>query len=242
MRPLCCFIKRVLFKRPAATALCCLLIFFTGSRVQAQSGRRVPKRPPASTNTTPQPETKPATTPPVVKADDASLSFYVCLGQHDSFANIPFYYFETIRNVFIQRLEQASSAKVTTGPETPRGGAIKRAKAEASAYIVLLQLEVDTFDPRDSNNGIIDPSKLYIRYTVYAPVTGKVKLEGRTYQQQYRVGRGGVGLPSPKQTNTSYSDYLLKEAARDAANHVLEEFHVSPQLPRDPGLTSNSEL
>jgi hypothetical protein len=116
-----------------------------------------------------------------------------------------------------------------------RTEAIKRAKTEESVYIVLLKLDTDLIDTQTPTMGGVDLSRLIIRYTVYAPVTGKTKLEGAVYQQQYRVGRGGIGLPSPKRNNPLYSDYLLKEAARDAANRVLEAFRTY-QPTRDPGL------
>jgi hypothetical protein len=218
--------------------LCCLLSLIVCSMAQAQSGRRVSKRP-SATPSAPATQTKetPATAA-VTKADKPQLSFYVCTSDRDMYVDIPQYYSESIRNIFVQRLNQASNIDVVTGPDMQRGEAIKRAKSGESAYVILLKLDVDSFDvQRTANMGSIDPSKLIIRYTVFAPVTGKVKMEGRVYQQQYRMGRGGIGLPSPRRTNTGYSDYLLKEAARDAADRVLASFQYQP--PRDPGLRGN---
>lgn len=224
MRHLHGFSKRVSLKRLAAVALCCSVIFVCVSTVRAQSGRRISKRPPVSVA---PPEAKPAAEvkPPVVKAEQAQVSLYVGMSQRDLFIRIPRYIFDSVREVFIQRLREASAINVMAGEELHRSEAIKRAKAEQSTHVVLLELEADTFDPR-SSGGNIDESRLFVRYTVFAPSTGKVMLEGRAYQQQYRTGRGGVGLPSPRRNNPLYSDYLLKEAARQAANRVLESFSV----------------
>jgi hypothetical protein len=236
MRHLSCCIKRASLNFRAAPAFCCLLIIIACSITQAQSGRRVSKRPPAAATTSSTPSTQSQPAPAVAKADQSKLSLYVCASERDPFMNIPRYLSDTIRNVFVQRISQASSIDVTTGPEMHRTDAIKRAKAGESGYVVLLELDSEEFDSRRTGTGGVDQSRLIIRYYVYTPVTGKSKLEGVVYQQQYRVGRGGVGIPSSKRNNPLYSDYLLKEAARDAANRVLEAFSAY-QPPRDPGLT-----
>jgi hypothetical protein len=202
---------------------------------QAQSGRRVAKRAAGST-AAPTPEAEPKPTPAIAKAEKSKLSLYVCSTEHDPFTNIPLYLADTIRNIFIQRVGQSSTINVIGGRELNRSEAVKRAKAEENTYVVLLQLEDNSFDSRRTSTGSLDTSKLIIRYFIFAPLTGKVKAEGVVYQQQYRAGRGGVGLPSPTQNNPIYSDYLLKEAARQAADRVLETFR-GVQPPRDPGLT-----
>ncbi|HEX8000503.1 MAG TPA: hypothetical protein VF528_19120 [Pyrinomonadaceae bacterium] len=231
MRHTTSVINRPSLKLPAAFALCCLLSLAACSIAQAQSGRRVSKRPTPA----PAPSTEAKPTPTVAKAAKPELSLYVCTNDRALSMEIPRYYSENIRNIFVQRISQASNIDVTTGPDTQRGEAIKRAKSNESVYVVLLQLDVDTFDSqRTTTLGNIDPSQIIIRYTVFAPTTGKVKLEGRVYQRQYRMGRGGVGLPSPRRNNPVYSDYLLKEAARDAADRVLASFNYQPT--RDPGL------
>lgn len=226
------YIKRVSLKRPAIAVLCCLVVCCAGSIARAQSGRRVQKRPPVSA--APVQEATPETKPPVAKAEKAQLTLLVCMNDRDPFVASR-YLAEAVRNVFVQRIGQASSIRVITGEEMSRPEAVKRAKAKEDIYVVLLQLDSDAADTRGT---YVDPSRLVVRYAVFTPLTGKTKLEGRVYQQQYRVGRGGIGLPSPRQSNPNYSDYLLKEAAREAANRVLEAF--STQTPRDPGLTFSS--
>jgi hypothetical protein len=237
MRHLSRSIKRVSLHYGAAPLLCCLLVFACCSLAQAQSGRRVTKKSPSTPVPSADAGQTTTTAPPVAKAEKEQLKLYVCAGERDPFLNIPRYISDTIRNVFVQRVSQASSIDVTSGPEMHRTEAIKRAKGAEKEYVVLLELDSDEFDSRRSSNiGGADLSRLIIRYYVFTPGTGKSKLEGVVYQQQYRVGRGGVGIPTTRRNNPLYSDYLLKEAAKDAANRVLAALRpYSP--PRDPGLT-----
>lgn len=228
------FPKRVSLRHQAIAVLCLLVIFCVGATAWAQSGRRVAKRPTVSA--TPTTETKPATKPTVAKAEQPHLSLYVCMDQRSTFTNIPSYLSQTIRNVFIQRIEEASAIKVVSGVESNRAEAIKRAKSQDSAYVVLLQLESNG-DSRSTSAGNPDYSSLYIHFAVFAPVTGKTQLESSVYQEQYRVGRGGVGLPSRRGNNSLYADYLLKDAARAAADRVVES--LRSQVPRDPGTRGN---
>jgi hypothetical protein len=184
------------------------------------------------------PEEKQAPRPSVVKTDEAALSLYVCMSSSDLSLNIPHYLSESLRNIFVQRLREEPGIKVTTGEAQHRTEAIKRAKAAEGTFVVLLELDTETMDSRDAV-GNVDQSKLLIRYTVFAPTTGKVKLAGRAYQQQYSRGPGGVRLPQTRRSNSPlYSDYLLKEAARTAAERVLAEFG-GYQPPRAPTFRYN---
>lgn len=226
-------LKRASLKRTAAFALCCLLSLFVCSIAQAQSGRRVSKKPTVSPPSSTEEKT---TTAPAASKTEKALSLYVASTDRALSMDIPRYYSDTLRNIFVQRISQSSNIDVTTGQDMQRGEAIKKARSNQSVYVVLLQLDVDTFDAqRTTTLGTIDPSQIIIRYTVFAPVTGKVKTEGRVYQRQYRMGRGGVGLPSPRRNNPVYSDYLLKEAARDAADRVLASLNYQPS--RESGLS-----
>jgi hypothetical protein len=223
MRHLHSLSRRVSIKQQAAAVLCLFMLFAAARVVQAQSGRRLPKSPPVSV--APVPEAKASPSPSPSKTETPRLTLYVGMSDSNFYMNVPYYIYGAVRDAFIQRLKEASSISVAGGRQMNRGEAVKRAKGEESTYVIFLQLEGDSFDPRDDRSNP-DQSKLTIHYTVFTPVTGKVMTDGRVYQRQYRVGRGGVGLPSPNSRNSNYSDYLLKEAARDAADRVLEEFNV----------------
>lgn len=228
-----CFVRPALLNRRIAIAFCCLAIFAITSGAQAQSGRRASKsRTPPVATPAPPPEKPPSPRPSVAKTEEMAFSLYVCMSNGGLFLNLPGYVSESLRSVFLQRLQEERGIKVTAGENQHRTEAIKRAKAEESTHVVLLELETETMDARDAF-GNVDQSKLLVRYTVFAPSTGKIKLSGRVYQQQYRAGRGGIGVPSTRRNNPLYSDYLLKEAARTAAERVLAEFS-GYQPPRAP--------
>lgn len=226
------FIKRVSLTTLVTVALCCSMLCLSSLTTAAQSGRRTSQR--TQTRTAPVPETQPTPPTPVVKSDKTEVALYVGHNEGDLFLNIPNYLRDSVMEVFLQRIKEASSIKVTPGKEMQRTEAIKRAKNEQSTYVVLLQLDLDTFDSNRTGSTYVDPNKLFVRYLVFAPVTGKIETEGRVFQQALRVGRGGIGLPTPTRNNPLYSDYLLKQAAREAANRVLASLRAY-QPPRQPG-------
>ena len=103
-----------------------------------------------------------------------------------------------------------------------RVDAVRRAKAEKEDYVVWLQIESDVLDAgKQQKDG---PDELYVRYTIFEPVTGKVRQSGRTHQQIYKTGRGGVSTST--RNSPVYSEYALKQAAREAAARILEAFDI----------------
>lgn len=225
------FINRVSLTTLAAVALCCSMLCLSSLTAEAQSGRRTTKS--TTTSTPPVQETQPAPATPAVNADKTDTALYVGYGDQDLFLNIPLYLTDTVMNNFLQRIKEASSLKVTPGKKLNRTEAIKRAKDETTTHIVLLQLELDAFDSRRTGTTYVDPNKLVVRYSVFAPVTGKLETEGRVYQQAgTRVGGVGIGLPTRTGNNPLYSEYLLKQAAREAANRVLSGLRAY-QPPRE---------
>jgi hypothetical protein len=103
-----------------------------------------------------------------------------------------------------------------------RVDAVRRAKAEKEDYVVWLQIESDVIDSgKQQKNG---PDELYVRYTIFEPVTAKVRQSGRTHQQIYKTGR--VGVSTPNKNSPVYSEYALKQAAREAAERILEAFDI----------------
>ena len=63
-------------------------------------------------------------------------------------------------------------------------------------------------------------------WTIFEPATARIKQWGRTHQQIYKIGRGGVSVPTASKNSPLYSEYALKQAAKEAAEHVLEAFEI----------------
>ncbi|HYR76225.1 MAG TPA: hypothetical protein VEM96_10315 [Pyrinomonadaceae bacterium] len=184
---------------------------------QAQSGRRSTSSPTTSPSVSgPKPlEKTPAKVP--------RIHLLVGVENRNPLTNIPYYLSDTVLDNCVRHL--ADSADVVpnaVGRGMDRVDAVRRAKAEKEDYVVWLQIEGDVLDSgKQQKNG---PDELYVRYTIFEPVTAKVRQSGRTHQQIYKTGRGGVSTST--KNSPVYSEYALKQAAREAAERILEAFEI----------------
>lgn len=188
-------------------------------RSSAQSGRRLPRSAPL-----PTPEATP--TPPTKKPEKETprLNLIVGMDRFSQFNN-PLYVTETILHSCADRLHEPESVTVeVVQRDMARGEAISRAKREKDSYVVWLQLRSDSLR---SNSQTVDLNDLVLEYWVFSPTTADVKTSGRTYPQAYR--RRGV-IVNPR-TSGIYGDYLLREAAQDAAERILAAFRVRTSPP-----------
>jgi hypothetical protein len=197
-----------------ATLLSCAL------GVVAQSGRRVRKSTPTPVEV---PEPTPTPTKPAEKQKPA-YTFIVGMDKYGDFSNIPLYVSSGVLRTFAGRLDDPESVKVEIATrDMGRSDSILRAKSEKEAYVVSLQLRSDSIGGSGSNS---DPYNVEIGYAVFAPITAKQVTSGRTYPGAYR--NKGVIL-SPK--SPVYGDYALNQAAKDAAERILDHFHVGMVRP-----------
>lgn len=198
-----------------------VVVILASIGVQAQSGRRAPKR----TTTVPTvsgPKTvekKPA--PP----KDERIPLLIAIDDHNPFSGLPFFLGDAIKDTCADRLRKASTLKVDIATRgMSRADAIKLAKVEKETYVVWLQIDTDSDANRTSSAGWA-PETLFLRYTVFTPVTAKIKASGRT-RTVYRTGRGGVIERIPSRGGPMYSDWALKQAADEAAERILDAFKV----------------
>ena len=114
------------------------------------------------------------------------------------------------------RLDDSPGVKVGhLWGDVSRSGAIRRAKSEKEAYVVLLDLSVET------GSGSRD-EEILLYYWVFSPVTAKIKTSGQTYVRRYQ-NRGIIRNP---RTANIYADYEVREAARDVAVRILKAFQL----------------
>ncbi len=147
----------------------------------------------------------------------------VGIDKHEVFSTIPFYVFDTVLDNCIRRLGEADIVMPTSaGSDMNRAAAIKAAKQETVRYVVLLHLGSEYADAGKQAKAGQD--ELYVDYMMFEPETAKVKASGRTHQHIYQTGRGGVTLPS--KNSPIYSEYAIKEAAREAADRILGQFDI----------------
>ena len=190
--------------------------------VSAQSGRKAPK---SKSAPPPEPESVPAPLKPTEK-EKATLTFIVGIDRDLSFVSIPTYFSEDVLRACVDRLDSGPSVDVNVAPrDVNRGDAVKGAKAEKEAYVVLLNLRSDS----TSASGGGSYKDIYLEYVVLTPQTGKVATSGRTYQ---RSGGGVLGIPGTASTSV---EYALKEAGREAAERILNAMSSRRSEDRVPG-------
>jgi hypothetical protein len=209
-----------------ALAAALALVAVLAGTVLAQSGRRAPKSAPAPT---PTPQDLPVEKKPAQEAT-FSRSFIVGIDRVGHFTNIPSYFYDSVLRACADRLDNAPSVKAEIAHrDMNRAEAVKRAKAESEASIVWIQMRFDSARAESGN----DFSEVYLEYWVFAPTTAKMITNGRSYQQAYRTG-GVIMLPRPSgRASLPYSEQMLKQAARDAAERILAVAEAPPPR-RDP--------
>jgi hypothetical protein len=148
----------------------------------------------------------------------------VGIDNRDPMSNIPYYVTDTVIDNCVRRLGDASEVIVTSaGRGMNRAEAIKRAKEETVRYVVWLQIGSELADSgRQQKKNQMD--ELYVSYTILEPGTAKFKQSGRSHHQIYQTGRGGVSTPT--KNGPLYSEYALKQAARETAERVLAAFDI----------------
>jgi hypothetical protein len=182
--------------------------------VQAQSGRRQTKPPPAAPVPTPTPEPTPT---PKKEEKERELLFILGADRTSSYSTFPFSYYDAVLRGCGDRLRAGSSASVDISEQSvSRGDAIKKAKSETGAYVVLLTLTFDSM-ARSAED-------LIVEYVVFAPTTSKVVTNGRSYLNSNRKGPIVVGRRS---TNALYLEQMLKQAGEDAGSRILKALHLN---------------
>ena len=189
------------------------LVAMCALAIVAQSGRRVRKpEPPAPV---PSPEATPAPTPAAKPAP--SLAFIVAVEKFGEVSRVSLYTYSGVLHSCVDRLNASSSVKAdASSNDMSRADAVKQAKAEKEAYVVWLQLRANNYGRPSVYD---DPNNVYLQYTVLAPTTAKQVTSGNTFPEAYRNTRGRVP------TSTTSGDYYLNQAARGAAERILDHFH-----------------
>jgi hypothetical protein len=184
----------------------------------AQSGRKQSKNispsPPVVEDKTAGEAKPPAVKPApvaslIIGGDTLSTSIDLPLGSLD-----------LVLNSCIEKLGKASSVVANSGGTyMSRKDAIDKAKKETEAYVVWLELKVESYSS-DSSGIILD-------YTVFSPQTAKIKTNGHVYLDRAQItnGRVGVGLPSSTARRLSI-DYMMKEGGKTVADRLIDLFHV----------------
>jgi hypothetical protein len=173
----------------------------------------------------PTPEATPAPAP--TPRPEPAFTFIVGMEKFGDFSRISLDAYSGVLRSCADRLDDSSLVKAeTTSREMSRADAVRQAKSEQRAYVVWLQLRANNFSGQTSVYD--EPNNAYVQYAVFAPTTAKQVTSGNIYPDAYRNKR--VRVP----TSTTQGDYYLNQAARGAANRILDHFHLRlpSQIPR----------
>ena len=185
--------------------------------VDAQSGRR------SSSGQSTAPSVSGPKTVEKASVKAPKIQLLVSIEDHNQLASVPYYLSDTVLDSCVRRLNDAAEINATVARRSmTRAEAIARAKAQKEAFVIFLQIESDIApSAKQAKNG---PDELYVRYTIFEPATARIKQWGRTHQQIYKTGQGGVSTSS--KNSAVYSEYALKQAAKEAAERTLEAFVI----------------
>lgn len=194
------------------------ITFLSVMTAAAQSGRQIRK-------TTPAPVPTPVPEAPLVKPDEKAkpaLTLIVGMQHTNLFDNAQLPNVTVALQALEDRLDDHAGVKVShLWGDVTRSDAIRRAKSEKEAYVVLLEVSVNRM--AGASDG-----EWRLSYWVFSPVTAKIKTSGATYPQMYR-NRGGILNP---RTTGIYGDYQLQAASHDVAERILKAFQLHLQNKR----------
>ena len=198
------------------------LLVLLATETPGQSGRRAPK-PPQTPVTTPQPETE--TSKP--KIDGRELKNKVSLIVARELSSERLLSEDAIFANFVTRLNEFGNVTVTDVGDLKRDQAVKRAKTEAEAAVVLVQFDVDEFQ---AGTIIVNPTDLDVKIVVFAPQTGQKKFEGSVYYKAVggpMLRRDNWPSGTPVRMTTEAVGIEAAEQVRDWL--IIEEQKKKPQ-------------
>jgi len=161
------------------------LLLLLATQSVAQSGRRAPKPNPAPV---PTPQTDTEATPKS-SARDLKRRVSLLVGSEPSSKHLLSE--DAIFEHVLNQLRQFKNVTTSSLGDIKRDRAVKRAKAETDAIVVVLQFDVDEFQ---SGTVILNSPDLDVKILVYEPKTGQKKFEGKVYYK-------AVGGPMLKKDN-----------------------------------------
>jgi len=156
-----------------------VLLAFVGGVAHAQSGRRAPKpqATPDKTEATPASEAAPDTSKAAAR-EELARKIKVVVARQSTSKTLASE--DVIYASFVNRLNEFGTVVTTSIGDLNRDQAIKRAKAETDAFVVLMQFEIDSFQ---HGTIVMNSPDLKITYFVFAPRSGKEMTKDKIYFQ-----------------------------------------------------------
>ena len=226
---------RMIFSKSLSLVLLCALVSVVAcQQAQAQSGRRsspVRREPlPSSTSATPSPTETPAT-PSTKKVEGSKLNVVVTYYTENSIIQPEKAL--SVFDSFVRGLKKSTELNITTEKAMNRKSAVVRASAEQETFVIWLRFQPDLRDPDHPEMSSYDNDNLILNYIVFAPITARVKADGRIYCQCRQRNTTDINSGrAPKAARKKIAKempvvYTLEDMGSEAARRVLEAFEVS---------------
>ena len=199
------------------------LLVLLATEALGQSGRRAPK-PPQTPVTTPQTEAKPT-------IDGRELKHKVSLVVAREVSSYALLSEESIYAAFVARLKEFANVSVTDVGNMKRDPAVKRAKTETDAAVILVQYDIDEFQ---AGSIIVNPQDMDVKIFVFAPQTGQKKFEGKVYYKSAggpMLRRDNWPSGTPVRMTTEAVGIEAAEQVRDWL--IVEEQKKKPQKTQE---------
>ncbi len=194
------------------------LLLLLSTQGLAQSGRKTVK---PLTSPTPIPQNDDVAKPSL-NARDLKNKVTLLVGRQNTSKHLLSE--DAIFEHLVKRLNELKNVTATSIGEVKHSAAVKRAKSESNALVVLLEFDIDEFQ-----NGTIflDSPDLDIKVRVFAPITGGEKFKGDVYYKApngpnlkkdngptggtpVRITTEAVGIEAAEQVR----DWLIIEASK----------------------------
>ena len=195
------------------------LLLLLATPTFAQSGRRAPKP-----NPTPIPTPQTDEVTPKSSGRELKQRVSLLVGGEPSSKHLLSE--DAIFEHFVRHLSEFKNVTATSIGDIKRDHAVKRAKSETDAIVVLLQFDVDEFQ---SGTLILNPTDLDIRVLVFEPRTGQKKFEGKVYYK-------AVGGPMLKRDNWPNGTpiRMTTEAVGIEAAEQVRDWLVVQEIKKNP--------
>jgi hypothetical protein len=153
-----------------------LLLLPVSGLVNAQSGRRPPKAQAPSPSEAPTASETNATR--LARQEQTGHQIKVLVARQPPAKSLPSE--DAIYASFMSRLNEFPALAATSLGNLERGPAVKKAKAEKEAFVVLIKFETDSVQP---GTIVLNSPDLKIIYFVFAPRSGKERTKDKIYYQ-----------------------------------------------------------
>lgn len=202
-----------------------LLVLNAAITAEAQSGRRIPKRPATSDPTPPKESEPPIVKPEETQSTKPAVPITIAKHLYDVVYSSDIY-LNAVMSGFMERMEKVRSVKAQPAPRhMNRKEASDAAKGSQDRYVVWYQLMAEGGTSTYNSPA----SSLYVDFVVFLPATGKSKTSGHIYQRTRSVG--GVGVPTPGRMP---AEYALYQAGMELADRVLSTLDLDSPATTPP--------